>query len=348
MFRQNSSRAKMKYLQFYGAFNIRVLFTLVMFALIGAMCFNGAAQAAAVNLPKTGQTSCWDTSGNSIACAGTGQDGDTRSGAVWPNPRFTNPDGSTPISVNVVTDQLTGLMWTRDAGTPTIGSCVGGTMPWQSGLNYVACLNRANYLGYSDWRLPNMVELNSLNSYTSATSPPAVWLNSIGFQNVKTGQYDFYLSSTVVAHRTDKAAYNFIFADGGMCVAVIPGMCFSYNYVWPVRAGQTAHAYISQPWKTGMQTTYDTNNPKRDDGALQMGVAWPSPRFTNPDGSTPVLGDVVVDQLTDLMWIKDASTPTIESCVGGKMPWQSGLNYVACLNRANYLGYSDWRMPNVI
>src|SRR5713226_336334 len=31
--------------------------------------------------PATGQTTCWDSNGNVIACAGTGQDGDLRKGA---------------------------------------------------------------------------------------------------------------------------------------------------------------------------------------------------------------------------------------------------------------------------
>ena len=41
-----------------------------------------AQPAAAV--PQTGQTTCWDTSGNVITCAGTGQDGDIQAGVVPP------------------------------------------------------------------------------------------------------------------------------------------------------------------------------------------------------------------------------------------------------------------------
>lgn len=45
--------------------------------------------AGTIALPKTGQTTCYNTSGAVIACPGTGQDGDIQVGVPWPNPRFT-------------------------------------------------------------------------------------------------------------------------------------------------------------------------------------------------------------------------------------------------------------------
>jgi hypothetical protein len=46
------------------------------------------APAGTVSLPQTGQTICYDTDGAVVTCSGTGQDGDTRAGLPWPNPRF--------------------------------------------------------------------------------------------------------------------------------------------------------------------------------------------------------------------------------------------------------------------
>src|SRR5207249_5145188 len=54
--------------------------------------------------PATGQTTCWDSSGNVIPCAGTGQDGDLQKGA--PLSYTDNGDGT-------ITDNNTGLMWEK-------------------------------------------------------------------------------------------------------------------------------------------------------------------------------------------------------------------------------------------
>jgi hypothetical protein len=102
--------------------------------------------AGTIQLPQTGQTSCWDENGSQINCAGTGQDGELRAGAPWPNPRFT-------VQGDCVTDNLTGLMWPR-SGT------LAGTRSWQEALNFSAGLDLC---GYADWRLPNVNELASLS-----------------------------------------------------------------------------------------------------------------------------------------------------------------------------------------
>ena len=86
-----------------------------------------AAPGGTIQLPKTGQTECWDTNGNLIPCTGTGQDGEIQAGVAWPDPRFTVTycDASGPCSdqgvdcdgndsTDVITDNLTGLMWARD------------------------------------------------------------------------------------------------------------------------------------------------------------------------------------------------------------------------------------------
>ncbi len=62
-----------------------------------------------------------------------------------------------------VTDQSTGLTWSRE------DSGVG--MDWEAALAWVQARNDEAYLGYTDWRLPNVKELQSLVDYTRA---PAV------------------------------------------------------------------------------------------------------------------------------------------------------------------------------
>ncbi|MBF0539181.1 MAG: DUF1566 domain-containing protein [Nitrospirae bacterium] len=281
-----------------------------MITLLMALALSlSAAQAGTVSLPQTGQTTSYYA----------GDDGAIRAGVSWPNPRFTDNGDQT------VTDNLTGLVWTKDASTPTGGSCTGGNMTWQGALDYVACLNTANYLGHNDWHLPNINELESL--INSGQVNIASWLYYQGFVNV---QSSLYWSSTTDAFITSYAWYIGIAGD------VIANVK-SYNfYVWPVRSGQSGAFGNSAIWQTGQITPYAAG----DDGALKKGMAWPEPRFTPNDTQ------MVTDTLTGLLWSRDAGTPTVGSCIGGYMNWQGALNYVKCLNTANYLGYSDWRLPN--
>jgi len=62
--------------------------------LVGLLLSINAAPAFAgtIDLPKTGQITCYDTEGTIISCEGTGQDGDLQMGIAWPEPRFTNAD----------------------------------------------------------------------------------------------------------------------------------------------------------------------------------------------------------------------------------------------------------------
>lgn len=68
-----------------------------------------------------------------------------------------------------ISDQATGLMWSQtDSG-------VG--MDWQNALAWTQTKNSEQFLGYSDWRLPNTKELQSLVDYTrsaEATLPANV------------------------------------------------------------------------------------------------------------------------------------------------------------------------------
>ena len=88
--------------------------------------------------------------------------------------------------------------------------------------------------------------------------------------------------------------------------------------------------------ETGQTTSYGT----RDDGALEAGVAWPVPRFTdNGDGT-------IADNLTGLIWLKNAN------CFGTRTWTQAlsdanGLASGGCgLTDGSSAG--DWRLPNVL
>ena len=113
------------------------------------------AQTPPIQLPQTGQVTCWrvlqDSSVVPTTCSNP-QDGDLRAGAPLPEPRFTDRGDGT------VTDNLTGLMWTQDANLP------GALLAKTDVAAYVAGMNAGTYpnLGYTDWRVPDRTELLSL------------------------------------------------------------------------------------------------------------------------------------------------------------------------------------------
>jgi hypothetical protein len=96
--------------------------------------------------------------------------------------------------------------------------------------------------------------------------------------------------------------------------------------------------------KTGQTTSYATC----DDGILQKGVVWPSPRFTNNGNGT------VTDHLTGLIWLTNAN------CANATRDWPTALSDVVMLNTAGTMNgincgdisnggshQIDWRLPNV-
>ncbi|MEI6563265.1 MAG: DUF1566 domain-containing protein [bacterium] len=161
----------------------------------------GSAYPALV--AKTGQT-------NSLT---SGDDGDLRKGMTWPTPRFT-----VQANTNVVLDNLTSLMWARNANLP------GGATNWSDAVSYCKTLA---YGSYSDWRLPNVRELQSLIDFSqySPVLPP-----DHPFTDV---QSDYYWSSTTYTHESS-SAWHVLLSDGYTYYST-KGTLF---YVWPVRGGQ--------------------------------------------------------------------------------------------------------------
>jgi hypothetical protein len=114
----------------------------------------GACQAEPPARPlKTGQTICYATNGSVIDCAGTSQDAETQKGVAR---SFTdNGDGT-------VTDNQTGLMWEKISMDGSIHDR-STSYTWATAVTTkIATLNSTSFAGYSDWRLPNRFELETL------------------------------------------------------------------------------------------------------------------------------------------------------------------------------------------
>jgi hypothetical protein len=187
-------------------------------------------------VPQTGQTTSY----------AIGDDGDLEAGVAWASPRFTdNGDGT-------VTDNNTGLMWLKNAnairnlhsGFDTDGTAGDGRVVWQSALDFVAAINAGTYAAgvtpagtYTDWRLPNVKELQSLidfgyfNPALSNAAGTGKWTEGHVFSGVRS---NYYWSSTSDACFTDYAWY--VYLDNGD--VRYNNKTSNTHYVWPVRGGQ--------------------------------------------------------------------------------------------------------------
>ncbi len=183
-----------------------------IFGVVGTYPLSGVA--------KTGQTTLY----------ATGDDGDLQKGVVWPNPRFTDNNNN-----GTVTDNLTGLIWLRNA------NCF-GPRTWTQALNDANTLASGSCglldgSTASQWRLPNLKELQSLIDfayYNPALSNAAGTGKWVAGDPSFTGvQSDFYWSGTTYANVTI-FAWRVHLDAGDANGANKP----TTHYVWPVRGGQ--------------------------------------------------------------------------------------------------------------
>lgn len=157
-----------------------------------------------------------------------------------------------------VTDSATGLMWTQqDSGSFAAGSGADGKLSWAEALNWA---ETNQYAGYSDWRLPNAKELQSLLDYsrspdTTASAAIDPLFQCTAFTNEGGAlDYGYYWSSTSHINHTGQAP-NGVYLSFGRALGNMSG-----NWLDVHGAG----AQRSDP-KTGDSADYpDGHGPQGD------------------------------------------------------------------------------------
>jgi hypothetical protein len=322
-----------------------------------------------VTVPESGLQRCFDASGVEVVCAGSGQDGDERPGMEWRKEgRFVD------INANgTVIDALTGLLWFKDAG------CI--TADWEDARTALAMLNAGTDFGcteytpgaFDNWRMPNILEVATLIDYGSSDGLPT----GHPFVNAGIGNCATWSSTTQLGDET-RAWGAPLGAAGHPSPHQLQGFLKNNpnNCLWPVRdqdvpvipidttlelaEGRITFGDGSRQLRaplTGLLLTRRTGQTScfseqgieivcsgsGQDGDLQIGVAWPQPRFTdNGDGT-------VEDELTGRTWLKDVE------CLGDNVTWESALGAVADLSAGvdfSCGGYApdsfdDWRLPTI-
>jgi len=279
-----------------------------------------AAQAAAAsltyNVVDTGQTAFYDNTSQigapSIGDAFYGQDAQFTGNA----PSYTlSGDGLT------VYDNVTDLTWTQSPDIDGDGDIdADDKFSYAEAVSYVDTLNTANFGGFSDWRLPDIKEIYSLIDFSGLDPSGYNGTDTSGLTPfIDTDYFDFGYGDTSSGERIIDAqmASSTLYVgntgnDGGSTM-------FGVNFADGRIKGYGLTLFGSD--KT-FYVYYVRGNTDYGDNDFA----------DNSDGT-------ITDMATGLMWSQDDS--------GGGMNWEDALAWVQQKNAENYLGHSDWRLPDV-
>ena len=258
----------------------------------------------------TGQMDSYDDVGNVIDPspdeAFYGQDG----GYDGNQPSYaTSADGLT------VDDNVTGLTWTQNPNWDGDGDIdTNDKFTWGDAQAYVDTLNAENYGGYNDWRLPSIKELYSLIDFSGVTGMTV----ATAIPYIDTDYFAFGHGDEASGERIIDAQY-----------------WSSTEYVSTTMNG--SHTVFGVNFADGRIKGYGTSNPMGSEMSQYVRYVRGNTDYGENDFVAGGEG-TVTDNATGLMWAQDDS--------GLGMDWEDALAWVQQMNETNYLGYSDWRLPN--
>jgi hypothetical protein len=146
-------------------------------------------------------------------------------------------------------------------------------------------------------------------------------------------------SNTAVVNGGYYAATNLTQVDADLVAGNIKTNVTIFGVTGTLSTNAGSSTYSTAVPKTGQTPTVPLNPaPAGSDGALQKGVAFPNPRFTDNGNGT------VKDNLTGLIWLQNAN-------VFGPKAWAHALTDCATLNSGeggltDGSAEGDWRLPN--
>ena len=256
-------------------------------------------------LPITGQTTSYHS----------GDDGATQIGYPAEPPRWED------LGNGVLIDWATGLMWQQSSSYGQTYNGLSNLMNWENAFRYVTGMNQNRLGGFTDWRLPDCLELLTTRNLEYNFSGWSAFSDTIN---------DMFWSSTCSADfSSGTTVFQMLYTPGQMSanptssLGVVRACRSFYKGISPPGFPKTGQTIIIHP-----ASGYD----RGDDGAAQAGFPITGPHFVDNGNGT------VSDNATWLMWQKSNSPE-------GKL-WEDAFQYVNDLNLQQFAGYSDWRLPN--
>ncbi len=172
--------------------------------------------------------------------------------------------------------------------------------------------------GNSDWRLPTIKELYSLIDF-SGKDPSGVDMNG-----VPTGAIPFI----------DTSYFDFKFGSNGE--RVVDTQLLS-STIYKGKTMKHNETVFGVNVADGRIKGYELIDPRTKKGK-KFTVRFVRGNAYYGKNNFQEQGETIIDKASSLMWSKE------DSKVG--MNWQEALAYAQQKNEKNYLGYSDWRLPN--
>ena len=263
----------------------------------------------AYKIVGTGQNNCYDT----IKVISAPQKGSPFYGQ---DAQFTSNKASYTDNGNgTITDNVTGLMWQKSPEFNNDG--IINSFDKKTYSDALSAADTFKLAGYNDWRLPTIKELYSLflANGTDPSGPSSP--QSIPF--IDTKYFPFAFGDTVNGERQIDAQYATSTIYVGKVFETMTAM-FGVNFA----DGRIKGYGLLGPG--GQQMKYYVKYVR---GYKNYGI---NVFIDNKNGT-------ITDKATNLMWSQS------DSRIG--MNWENALAWVAQQNASSYLGYNDWRMPNV-
>lgn len=260
----------------------------------------------------TGQGRCYDDNGLEIVCPAEGEafyGQDAQYSGLTPS--YTdNGDGT-------ITDNVTGLMWTKSPDTDGDGN-IDATDKLSFG-EALASAESFNLGSYTDWRLPTIKELYSLILFDGTDPSGLESSNTTGLiPFINNDYFDFAYGDTNAGERIIDSQY----ATSTLYVTTTMNgdeTMFGVNFADGRIKGYPTGLMPGQSEDKGYFVLYVRGNSNYGENDF----------VDNGDGT-------ISDLATGLTWMQSDS--------GTGMNWETALNYCESLDHGNY---DDWRLPDI-
>ena len=219
-------------------------------------------------------------------------------------------------------DEVTGLTWVRTPDTDGDGELESpeDKLTWAEAQAYPATLNAEEFGGYDDWRLPTIKELYSLIQFSGEDVSPESPSGSKPF--IDTDSFTFVYGNTNANERVIDSQYASCTLYVGESVE--GQLLFGVNFA----DGRIKGYGLTMPGMGEKTFFVQCVRGNTDYGNNAF--------MDNADGT-------ITDSATGLMWAQDDSGASDPEGLN----WEEALAWVQAQNAAEYLGHSNWRLPNV-